>query len=162
MTQEPQWIPPVTIRSLVRIVRGNPFFLTSFSLCHVKKVILQPIYNLFMYVEWHYTFHYLYMCFSCNLIGFGVGHMRDTKTKGPKPYIVLLVYYSTVSKCILMKFTLSSGIWVWGNPVEMVINGVKTSVIFLDTEGFESVGKSNVYDDRYHSERLKSATLCLA
>ncbi|KMZ75694.1 Guanylate-binding-like protein [Zostera marina] len=53
--------------------------------------------------------------------GFGVGHMRDTKTKG---------------------------IWVWGNPMEMVINGVKTSVIFLDTEGFESVGKSNVYDDR--------------
>ncbi|XP_073292250.1 uncharacterized protein [Primulina huaijiensis] len=53
--------------------------------------------------------------------GFGVGHMRDTKTKG---------------------------IWVWGTPVEMDIGGVKTSVIYLDTEGFESVGKSNVYDDR--------------
>ncbi|KAI3676434.1 hypothetical protein L1987_86043 [Smallanthus sonchifolius] len=53
--------------------------------------------------------------------GFGVGHMRDTKTKG---------------------------IWVWGTPVEMDINGVKTSVIYLDTEGFESIGKSNVYDDR--------------
>ncbi|CAL2280741.1 unnamed protein product [Prunus armeniaca] len=53
--------------------------------------------------------------------GFGVGHMRDTKTKG---------------------------IWVWGTPVEMDINGVKTSVFYLDTEGFESVGKSNVYDDR--------------
>ncbi|KAJ9543496.1 hypothetical protein OSB04_023203 [Centaurea solstitialis] len=53
--------------------------------------------------------------------GFGVGHMRDTKTKG---------------------------IWVWGNPVEMDINGVKTSVFYLDTEGFESIGKSNVYDDR--------------
>ncbi|KAG9451897.1 hypothetical protein H6P81_004801 [Aristolochia fimbriata] len=53
--------------------------------------------------------------------GFGVGHMRDTKTKG---------------------------IWVWGTPVEMVIDGVKTSVLYLDTEGFESVGKSNVYDDR--------------
>ncbi|XP_076943189.1 uncharacterized protein LOC143613346 [Bidens hawaiensis] len=53
--------------------------------------------------------------------GFGVGHMRDTKTKG---------------------------IWVWGTPVEMDINGVKTSVFFLDTEGFESIGKSNVYDDR--------------
>ncbi|KAJ8749472.1 hypothetical protein K2173_025667 [Erythroxylum novogranatense] len=53
--------------------------------------------------------------------GFGVGHMRDTKTKG---------------------------IWIWGAPVEMEINGVKTSVLYLDTEGFESVGKSNVYDDR--------------
>ncbi|CAA6653677.1 unnamed protein product [Spirodela intermedia] len=53
--------------------------------------------------------------------GFGVGHMRDTKTKG---------------------------IWVWGDPLELVIDGVKTSVIYLDTEGFESIGKSNVYDDR--------------
>lgn len=53
--------------------------------------------------------------------GFGVGHMRDTKTKG---------------------------IWVWGLPVELDIDGVKTSVFYLDTEGFESVGKSNVYDDR--------------
>ncbi|KAL8100730.1 hypothetical protein AgCh_032839 [Apium graveolens] len=53
--------------------------------------------------------------------GFGVGHMRDTKTKG---------------------------IWVWGTPIELVVNGVKTSVFYLDTEGFESIGKSNVYDDR--------------
>lgn len=30
----------------------------------------------------------------------------------------------------------------------MDINGVKTSVFYLDTEGFESIGKSNVYDDR--------------
>ncbi|KAH0750298.1 hypothetical protein KY290_029530 [Solanum tuberosum] len=60
---------------------------------------------------------------SCNE-GFGVGHMRDTKTKG---------------------------IWVWGTPIELDINGVKTSVFYLDTEGFESVGKSNVYDDRIFS-----------
>ncbi|CAL9158839.1 unnamed protein product [Musa hybrid cultivar] len=53
--------------------------------------------------------------------GFGVGHMRDTKTKG---------------------------IWVWGTPVELDIDGTKVSVLYLDTEGFESVGKSNVYDDR--------------
>ncbi|KAI0497733.1 hypothetical protein KFK09_020967 [Dendrobium nobile] len=53
--------------------------------------------------------------------GFGVGHMRDTKTKG---------------------------IWVWGDPVDVVIDGVKVSVLYLDTEGFESIGKSNVYDDR--------------
>ncbi|OAY82517.1 Guanylate-binding protein 4, partial [Ananas comosus] len=57
---------------------------------------------------------------SCDK-GFGVGHMRDTKTKG---------------------------IWVWGTPVEMVLDGTKVSVVYLDTEGFESVGKSNVYDDR--------------
>lgn len=57
---------------------------------------------------------------SCNE-GFGVGHMRDTKTKG---------------------------IWIWGVPVEMEIDGVRTSVFYLDTEGFESIGKSNVYDDR--------------
>lgn len=41
-----------------------------------------------------------------------------------------------------------TGIWVWGTPLEMDIDGVKTSVFYLDTEGFESVGKSNVYDDR--------------
>ncbi|CAL4944863.1 unnamed protein product [Urochloa decumbens] len=57
---------------------------------------------------------------SCDK-GFGVGHMRDTKTKG---------------------------IWIWGTPVEMDVDGSKVSVLYLDTEGFESVGKSNVYDDR--------------
>ncbi|KAK9982961.1 hypothetical protein SO802_032486 [Lithocarpus litseifolius] len=60
--------------------------------------------------------------------GFGVGHMRDTKTKG-----------------LLFSFT---GIWVWGTPIELDIDGVRTSVFYLDTEGFESIGKSNVYDDR--------------
>ncbi|KAK9140099.1 hypothetical protein Scep_009780 [Stephania cephalantha] len=53
--------------------------------------------------------------------GFGVGHMRDTKTKG---------------------------IWVWGTPLKLTIDGIETSILYLDTEGFESVGKSNVYDDR--------------
>ncbi|URD95157.1 GTP binding protein [Musa troglodytarum] len=53
--------------------------------------------------------------------GFGVGHMRDTKTKG---------------------------MWVWGTPVELDVDGTKVSILYLDTEGFESVGKSNVYDDR--------------
>lgn len=37
---------------------------------------------------------------------------------------------------------------MWGSPLELDIGGVKTSVFYLDTEGFESVGKSNVYDDR--------------
>ena len=50
-----------------------------------------------------------------------MGHQRDTKTKG---------------------------IWVWGEPMEVDVNGVTTSVLFLDTEGFESVRKSSVYDDR--------------
>lgn len=46
-------------------------------------------------------------------------------------------------------YTLSlTGIWVWGTPLELDIDGVRTSVFYLDTEGFESVGKSNVYDDR--------------
>lgn len=43
---------------------------------------------------------------------------------------------------------LFTGIWVWGTPVELDIDGVRTSVFYLDTEGFESIGKSNVYDDR--------------
>ncbi|KAJ8513041.1 hypothetical protein OPV22_003475 [Ensete ventricosum] len=53
--------------------------------------------------------------------GFEVGHMRNAKTKG---------------------------LWVWGIPVELVIDGSKVSVLYLDTEGFENVRKSNVYDDR--------------
>ena len=40
-------------------------------------------------------------------------------------------------------------IWIWGTPVEVDVNGTKTSVLYLDTEGFEGIGKSNVYDDRY-------------
>ncbi|URD96681.1 GTP binding protein [Musa troglodytarum] len=53
--------------------------------------------------------------------GFEVGHMRDAKTKG---------------------------LWVWGTPVELVIDGSKVSVLYIDTEGFENVGNSNVYDER--------------
>ncbi|KAL8548121.1 hypothetical protein ACS0TY_007438 [Phlomoides rotata] len=47
-----------------------------------------------------------------------------------------------------MRDTKTKGIWVWGTPLELDIDGVKTSVFYLDTEGFESIGKSNVYDDR--------------
>ena len=42
-----------------------------------------------------------------------------------------------------------AGIWIWGTPIEMDVDGTKVSVLYLDTEGFESVGKSNVYDDRF-------------
>ncbi|RXH84122.1 hypothetical protein DVH24_027021 [Malus domestica] len=48
----------------------------------------------------------------------------------------------------LLSLSCYEGIWVWGTPIELDIDGVKTSVFYLDTEGFESVGKSNVYDDR--------------
>ncbi|GAX76575.1 hypothetical protein CEUSTIGMA_g4021.t1 [Chlamydomonas eustigma] len=54
--------------------------------------------------------------------GFGVGHTRDTQTKG---------------------------IWLWSVPQEKALNsGEKLSILFVDTEGFESTGKSNSYDDR--------------
>lgn len=86
--------------------------------------------------------------------GFGVGHMRDTKTKGICWDLVMLPYCPgctclfilDITHCIL--YCSSVGIWVWGTPIEVAITGVKTSVFFLDTEGFESIGKSNVYDDR--------------
>ncbi|PPS09690.1 hypothetical protein GOBAR_AA10957 [Gossypium barbadense] len=48
----------------------------------------------------------------------------------------------------LLSLSCYEGIWFWGIPLELDIDGVRTSVFYLDTEGFESVGKSNVYDDR--------------
>lgn len=54
--------------------------------------------------------------------GFGVGHMRVTQTKG---------------------------VWLWGEPVEVDLgNGEATNLLFIDTEGFESTGKADIYDDR--------------
>ena len=54
--------------------------------------------------------------------GFGVGHTRLTQTKG---------------------------IWVWGEPLVLKNDdGEQVNVVFVDTEGFESTGKSDVYDDR--------------
>lgn len=54
--------------------------------------------------------------------GFGVGHSRQTQTKG---------------------------IWVWGEPVvSKTGKGEEVNVVFIDTEGFESTGKADVYDDR--------------
>nr|POE73533.1 guanylate-binding protein 4 [Quercus suber] len=44
--------------------------------------------------------------------------------------------------------SLAEGIWVWRTPIELDIDGVRIYVFYLDTEGFESIGKSNVYDDR--------------
>ncbi|CAL5219282.1 g1085 [Coccomyxa viridis] len=55
--------------------------------------------------------------------GFGVGHTRNTQTKG---------------------------VWLWGQPdvVPAGSDGVTTAIIYVDTEGFESTGKSDAYDDR--------------
>ncbi|MCH86497.1 guanylate-binding protein 4-like, partial [Trifolium medium] len=48
----------------------------------------------------------------------------------------------------LLSLSCYEGIWIWGTPIDLEIDGVKTSVFYIDTEGFESIGKSNVYDDR--------------
>lgn len=65
--------------------------------------------------------------------GFGVGHTRDTQTKG---------------------------VWIWGSPEEATTTSgsgrdgdgnqqqQKHALLFLDSEGFESTGKSDAYDDR--------------
>lgn len=88
-----------------------------------------------------------------------MGHMRDTKTKGRSRVKILWMcatvdffFFFLMWLLILIMFIMCSffltGIWVWGTPIEMDIDGVKSSVLYLDTEGFESIGKSNVYDDR--------------
>lgn len=81
---------------------------------------------------------------------------------------LLLFLYQLISfwqnfKMYTIKLTQSpTGIWVWGTPVELVIDGVKVSVLYLDTEGFESVGKSNVYDDRWdHTNSFFFYRYCL-
>lgn len=61
--------------------------------------------------------------------GFGVGHTRSTQTKG---------------------------VWVWGEPQKLRLSvqsasefaGQEASIVYLDTEGFESTGKADAYDDR--------------
>lgn len=61
--------------------------------------------------------------------GFGVGHTRSTQTKG---------------------------VWVWGEPQKLTPSanttpdstGQDASIVYLDTEGFESTGKADAYDDR--------------
>lgn len=54
--------------------------------------------------------------------GFGVGHTRSTETKG---------------------------IWVFPRPLRRRMpDGREETLLFVDTEGFESTGKADVYDDR--------------
>ncbi|RWW50510.1 hypothetical protein BHE74_00043210 [Ensete ventricosum] len=99
--------------------------------------------------------------FSC--AGFEVGHMRNAKTKGLRcsDSLLCLFFFShrrmPASSSVRVHFFAKQacfdvGLWVWGIPVELVIDGSKVSVLYLDTEGFENVRKSNVYDDRYYSK----------
>jgi hypothetical protein len=60
--------------------------------------------------------------------GMKVGHSRDTQTRG---------------------------VWLWANPVQQMQPGAGAagdeaplSLVFFDTEGFESAGQSDAYDDR--------------
>ncbi|GAB4814626.1 hypothetical protein N2152v2_001672 [Parachlorella kessleri] len=65
--------------------------------------------------------------------GFGVGHTRVTQTKG---------------------------VWMWGEPVPVISGGRTVNLLFFDTEGFESTGKADVYDDRVFAlSALLSAVL---
>ncbi|RVX20623.1 putative ribonuclease H protein [Vitis vinifera] len=124
------WVLPFSVRET--LLSWNGFFMGK----NRKKVIgpyrsgksflLNQLLSLSCYEGAAFTtvktlFPFGFLFFLFHGMGFGVGHMRDTKTKG---------------------------IWVWGTPIEMDIDGVKSSVLYLDTEGFESIGKSNVYDDR--------------
>lgn len=50
--------------------------------------------------------------------------------------------------------TQTKGVWLWGAPVMLpqtaglASNAPPLSLLFFDTEGFESTGKSGAYDDR--------------
>lgn len=92
-----------------------------------------------------------------NTTGFDVGHLHDT-TKGKfrcnhnvtDVHCVLFRILQKVKYKIkymyLQRLLLLTG--VWGTWTEMEIDGARTFVLFLDTEAFESIGKSDVYDDR--------------
>lgn len=55
--------------------------------------------------------------------GFGVGHTRQTETRG---------------------------IWMWGEPIKLKSKSSidEVNMLLFDTEGFESAGKADSYDDR--------------
>ncbi len=51
--------------------------------------------------------------------------------------------------------TQTKGVWVWGEPQRPAAadggSGAQqpaAAIVYVDTEGFESTGKSDVYDDR--------------
>lgn len=69
--------------------------------------------------------------------GFGVGHFRETQTKG---------------------------IWIWGQPI-IITNAHDEKgdhcYLYVDTEGFESAGKSNSYDDRIFALAVVMSSLMI-
>ncbi|KAK9810969.1 hypothetical protein WJX73_001870 [Symbiochloris irregularis] len=65
--------------------------------------------------------------------GFGVGHSRSTQTRG---------------------------VWLWGEPLVVRQGNRDLSLVLFDTEGFESTGKADAYDDRIFAlSALLSAVL---
>jgi hypothetical protein len=65
--------------------------------------------------------------------GFGVGHQRSAETKG---------------------------VWVWDAQPTAQADGTPLTVIYMDTEGFDSTGASDVYDDRIFAlAALSAATM---
>ena len=60
---------------------------------------------------------------------------------------MLLPYHEAACHC---RNTQTKGVWLWGEPdlVPAGSDGVTTAIIYVDTEGFESTGKSDAYDDR--------------
>ncbi|MEW5300408.1 MAG: hypothetical protein WDW36_003340 [Sanguina aurantia] len=68
-------------------------------------------------------------------VGFGVGHTRDTQTKG---------------------------IWIWSQPrMKQMPGGGSVAVLFIDTEGFESTARANSYDDRIFAASTLLSSLLL-
>ena len=62
--------------------------------------------------------------------------------------------------------TQTKGVWLWGQPdvVPSESGGVTTAIIYVDTEGFESTGKSDAYDDRIFalSAVISSLLVCIS
>lgn len=56
--------------------------------------------------------------------------------------------------------TQTRGVWLWGEPLSVEQADRKLSVVLFDTEGFESTGKADAYDDRIFAlSALLSAVL---
>ncbi len=81
--------------------------------------------------------------------GFGVGHMRETQTKGVHDYRLRIAGPSAGPRArpphrkdpFDVDFTLRAGLWVWGAPRELTVGGERVFTLLIDTEGFESAGR---------------------
>ena len=95
---------------------------------------------------------------ACADEGFGVGHTRYAALwlPGMLPLRLGLALQqgSLLLSCCEAAWhrrnTQTKGVWLWGEPdlVPADSGGVATAIIYVDTEGFESTGKSDAYDDR--------------